>query len=66
MALKPLRDEFGVAQVRVATYQSVSGAGRPAQDELLQQTKVVIAGGKEASPVNYRMDYTFWKLQQKM
>ncbi len=39
MALKPLHDLALVKRVVVATYQSVSGAGRAAMDELFDQTK---------------------------
>ncbi len=39
MALKPLHDLAIVKRVVVATYQSVSGAGREAMDELFDQTK---------------------------
>ena len=39
MALKPLHDLALVRRVVVATYQSVSGAGREAMDELFEQTK---------------------------
>jgi aspartate-semialdehyde dehydrogenase len=39
MALKPLHDRFKVLRVVVATYQSVSGAGKEAMDELETQTR---------------------------
>ncbi len=39
MALKPLHDAAVVERVVVATYQSVSGAGKEAMDELFGQTK---------------------------
>ena len=39
VALKPLHDEFGVRRVVVSTYQAVSGAGKPAMDELFNQTR---------------------------
>jgi aspartate-semialdehyde dehydrogenase len=39
MALKPLHDMAIVKRVVVATYQSVSGAGKEAMDELFDQTK---------------------------
>ncbi len=39
VALKPLHDEAGIKRVVVATYQSVSGAGKAAMDELWNQTK---------------------------
>lgn len=38
VALKPLQDEFGLEEVRVSTYQAVSGAGKDGYDELLTQT----------------------------
>jgi len=39
MALKPLHDIAKVKRVVVSTYQSVSGAGREAMDELFTQTR---------------------------
>ena len=39
VALKPLHDAFGVRRVVVSTYQAVSGAGKPAMDELFNQTR---------------------------
>jgi aspartate-semialdehyde dehydrogenase len=39
VALKPLHDRAGIKRVVVATYQSVSGAGKDAMDELWNQTK---------------------------
>ena len=39
VALKPLHDLFKIKRVVVSTYQSVSGAGKEAMDELFQQTK---------------------------
>src|SRR5579864_8633639 len=41
VALKPLHDRATVKRVVVATYQSVSGAGKDAMDELFSQTKAV-------------------------
>ncbi len=41
VALKPLHDLFRIKRVVVATYQSVSGAGRAAMDELFGQTRAV-------------------------
>ena len=38
VALKPLHDRYGVQRVVVSTYQSVSGAGKVAMDELYAQT----------------------------
>ncbi len=41
VALKPLRDHAKIKRVVVATYQSVSGAGKDAMDELFTQTRAV-------------------------
>ncbi len=41
VALKPLHDKARIKRVVVATYQSVSGAGKEAMDELFGQTKAV-------------------------
>ena len=40
-ALKPLHDLAGIKRVVVATYQSVSGGGREAMDELFNQTRAI-------------------------
>src|SRR5271166_3928109 len=41
VALKPLHDAATIKRVVVATYQSVSGAGKDAMDELFSQTRAV-------------------------
>jgi aspartate-semialdehyde dehydrogenase len=41
VALKPLHDLAKIKRVVVATYQSVSGAGRDAMDELFNQTRSI-------------------------
>jgi aspartate-semialdehyde dehydrogenase len=41
VALKPLHDAAKIKRVVVATYQSVSGAGKEAMDELFSQTKAI-------------------------
>ena len=38
VALKPIHDAVGVERVNVATYQAVSGSGKPAMEELGLQT----------------------------
>ncbi len=43
VALKPLHDAAGIKRVVVSTYQSVSGAGNAAMDELFDQTKGIYA-----------------------
>ena len=39
VALKPLHDEFRIKRVVVSTYQSTSGAGKEAMEELFHHTK---------------------------
>ena len=46
VALKPLHDQAKIKRVVVATYQSVSGAGKDAMDELFSQTKAVFTLGE--------------------
>jgi aspartate-semialdehyde dehydrogenase len=46
VALKPLHDKAKITRVVVATYQSVSGAGKDAMDELFSQTKAVFTLGE--------------------
>ena len=41
VALKPLHDLYKIKRVVVATYQSVSGAGKDAMDELFNQTRAI-------------------------
>jgi len=41
LALKPLHDRFKVKRVVVATYQSVSGAGKEGMDELWSQSRAL-------------------------
>jgi aspartate-semialdehyde dehydrogenase len=41
VALKPLHDKARIKRVVVSTYQSVSGAGKDAMDELFSQTRAV-------------------------
>ncbi|BCA56128.1 Aspartate-semialdehyde dehydrogenase [Nitrospira sp. KM1] len=43
MALKPLLDTAGIKRVVVTTFQSVSGTGAAAMDELMTQTKDLLA-----------------------
>jgi aspartate-semialdehyde dehydrogenase len=50
VALKPLQDAFGLKSVTVATYQSVSGAGRDGVDELMTGARAQLENKK--SPPN--------------
>ena len=44
VALKPLHDEAVIERIDVATYQSVSGAGREAVEELARQSIAALSG----------------------
>jgi aspartate-semialdehyde dehydrogenase len=44
VALKPIYDAVGIERINVATYQSVSGAGRKAVEELADQTAQLLNG----------------------
>lgn len=44
VALKPIRDRYGLKRVIVSTYQAVSGAGASAMQETLRQTRAIIEG----------------------
>ncbi len=50
VALKPLHDRASIRRVVVSTYQSVSGAGKSAIDELWDQTKGMYVPGQEVEP----------------
>ena len=49
VALKPLHDVARIKRVVVATYQSVSGAGKAGMDELFAQTRAVFVGDEKES-----------------
>jgi aspartate-semialdehyde dehydrogenase len=44
VALKPIYDAVGITRINVATYQAVSGSGKPAMDELAKQTADLLNG----------------------
>ena len=58
VALKPLHDKARIKRVVVSTYQSVSGAGKAAMDELFSQTRAVFTTGPiEASKFPKRIAF---------
>ena len=58
VALKPLHDRASIKRVVVATYQSVSGAGKDAMDELFNQTRAVfVADSIEAKKFSKRIAF---------
>jgi len=42
--LKPIHDAVGIERINVCTYQAVSGTGQRAIEELLEQSRAVLAG----------------------
>ncbi len=50
VALKPLHDAVGIERINVATYQSVSGAGREAVEELAEQSAQLLSGRGPVTP----------------
>jgi aspartate-semialdehyde dehydrogenase len=58
VALKPLHDHATIKRVVVATYQSVSGAGKDGMDELFTQTRAVfVADGVESKKFTKRIAF---------
>ena len=58
VALKPLHDAATIKRVVVATYQSVSGAGKEGMDELFTQTRAVfVADPVEAKKFTKRIAF---------
>jgi aspartate-semialdehyde dehydrogenase len=58
VALKPLHDDAKIKRVVVSTYQSVSGAGKEAMDELFRQTRAVfVADPIEAESFTKQIAY---------
>jgi aspartate-semialdehyde dehydrogenase len=58
MALKPLHDIAKIKRVVVSTYQSVSGAGKDAMDELFNQTRAIFMNNK-LEPQEFRKQIAF-------
>ena len=59
VALKPLHDRATIRRVVVSTYQSVSGAGKEAMDELWNQTKGLYVPGQEVAPSIFTKQIAF-------
>ncbi|HNR22147.1 MAG TPA: aspartate-semialdehyde dehydrogenase [Steroidobacteraceae bacterium] len=51
VALKPLHDAAGIERINVATYQSVSGAGKEAVEELAAQSAALLSGREAQAAV---------------
>jgi aspartate-semialdehyde dehydrogenase len=63
VALKPLYDEAGIERLVVSTYQAVSGTGKAAIDELLDQSHAILHG-QEATASIYPHQIAFNTLAQ--
>jgi aspartate-semialdehyde dehydrogenase len=59
VALKPLHDAATITRVVVSTYQSVSGAGKEAMDELWNQTKAKYVPGTDVTPKKFTKEIAF-------
>ncbi|MDO9381901.1 MAG: aspartate-semialdehyde dehydrogenase [Hyphomicrobiaceae bacterium] len=59
VVLKPLHDAAVIKRVVVSTYQSVSGAGKEAMDELWQQTKGKYVPGSEVESSKFPKEIAF-------
>ena len=59
VALKPLHERANIKRVVVSTYQSVSGSGKDAMDELWNQTKGLFVYGNEIEPKVYPKQIAF-------
>ena len=58
VALKPLHDTFDIERINIATYQSVSGTGTEAINELLEQSRDIL-DGKPVKPSVYPHQIAF-------
>jgi aspartate-semialdehyde dehydrogenase len=58
VALKPLHDKARIKRVVVATYQSVSGAGKDGMDELFEQSRNIFVGD-QAEPKKFTKQIAF-------
>ena len=58
VALKPLHDAATIKRVVVATYQSVSGAGKAGMDELFEQSRNIFVGDG-AEPAKFTKQIAF-------
>ena len=59
VALKPLHEVSGIRRIVVSTYQSVSGSGKAAMDELWRQTRGIFVPGQEVEPKAFTKQIAF-------
>jgi aspartate-semialdehyde dehydrogenase len=59
VALKPLQDAAGIERLVISTYQAVSGTGRGAVDELLDQSHALLHEREIDAPTEYAHQIAF-------
>jgi aspartate-semialdehyde dehydrogenase len=59
VALKPIQDQAGIKRLVISTYQAVSGTGKRAVDELLDQSHALLHEHEIASPEQYAHQIAF-------
>jgi aspartate-semialdehyde dehydrogenase len=59
VALKPIQDEAGIERLVISTYQAVSGTGRGAVEELLDQSHALLHERDIAEPAQYAHQIAF-------
>ena len=59
VALKPLHDAAGIERLVISTYQAVSGTGKQAVDELLDQSHALLHEREISPPVSYAHQIAF-------
>jgi aspartate-semialdehyde dehydrogenase len=59
VALKPIYDAAGIERLVISTYQAVSGTGRQAVDELLDQSHALLHEREIAPPASYAHQIAF-------
>ena len=59
VALKPIQDEAGIERLVISTYQAVSGTGRGAVEELLDQSHALLHEREIAEPAQYAHQIAF-------
>ena len=64
VALKPLYDEAGIERLVISTYQAVSGTGKAAIDELMEQSHAILHGQPAPKPAIYPRQIAFNVLAQ--
>jgi aspartate-semialdehyde dehydrogenase len=53
VVLNPLHKRYGIRRVVVSTYQSVTGTGKKAVDQLMGERRKAVAGSEESYPMAY-------------